>query len=1014
MEGYMFEPFVGIVVPCYNAASTIGRTLESIRLSHYANYEVILVNDGSTDRTLDILNDYASRDGRLVVINQKNGGVSSAWNKGVAAISADYVAFLDADDVFFDKSLSERMKVFVEEDDPELIGVFCPAVMLGENLEILRQEPLFNHLLPQNRLYFSSLLDSLFEPSSVILKKNVFTDAGGFDELLYPAQDLEFWFRIMRNGGYFRKAEGCFVGWVQHPTSATSETILKHHNQFRKVFERISSPANGQNVAEFQQGWGRTTYYRSLTQRALVSSLMAAIIGQHSAAEEISHDISKIFLEQTSASELVDTIKFCAMRALCRSEADWPDSLWPPIRENVLRFLLGLCERFTNSCRVLVTVINHLVQLAVPDSARDSARAVPAAPESTDLDFLEILPVSLIDEHQDIVDMIHRKSAELNVGIGWHYLLDLIWIIKNVMALPRGSVILDAGAGNGLLQFILADMGYRVISADFSERVIPHTCLAQYTILQADSGRKYENEYIRHLSTEFQGRHNNNEPVAQPGASLRNQIDRCQQGTIIYYRVDICAMDQIDNASIDCVVSVSALEHNSPESLTVAVRELERILKPGRQMLITVSAADRGDWYHEQSKGWCFTDTTLTRLFSLQRPRSNFNLYSSHFKELKSCSHLQQHLDPSYYRSGNNGMPWGKWDPQYQPVGIRKLNTVSGALSSTLQAASAPALPRPHHPAQPSVPPMAAFIDTTDGCNLHCTFCSRNNSKIKMMTVDEFELILDRICPFINSLQLSCAWEYSISPNALDIVRTLGLYCIETTTIYTNGQILPEKLAESIIEAGITNLVFSIGEAKQETYERIRKGGIFDRVIRNIEMVHRMKERAGTMKPRLCANLTVINSNIGELPDFVTLAHELGISEIRGRHLILNEGMEMDTEVIRDEAYANGIIDTAYELTVRYGMTFHIPRYPSNGGEKNCRAPWSQLYIASNGDVAVCPRIHKYSTIGNLIYQEMHTLLSSTALADLQRQMQSRSFSNPVCGICTQNKETEIYINQGF
>src|SRR5208282_5261887 len=103
--------------------------------------------------------------------------------------------------IFFADSLSERMKEFVQEDDSEMIGVFCPSIMLGENLEILRQEPLFNHLLPQNRLYFSSLYDSVFNPSSVILRKSEFTRAGGFDESLCPEEDFEFWHRVMRNGG---------------------------------------------------------------------------------------------------------------------------------------------------------------------------------------------------------------------------------------------------------------------------------------------------------------------------------------------------------------------------------------------------------------------------------------------------------------------------------------------------------------------------------------------------------------------------------------------------------------------------------------------------------------------------------------------------------------------------------------------------------------------------------------------------------------------------------------------
>ncbi|MRR53109.1 MAG: glycosyltransferase [Deltaproteobacteria bacterium] len=1011
MEESMFEPFVGIVVPCYNAEATIARALTSIRLSRYANYEVILVNDGSSDRTLEILNEFASLDNRLVVIDQRNSGVSATRNRGVAASSADYIAFLDADDIFFDTSLQERMKVFALEDDPEMIGVFCPSVMLGENMEFLREEPLFDHMLPQNRLYFSSLNDSIFNPTSVIMKKSAFTAVGGFNESLCPAEDFEFWHRVLRHGGYFRKVEDCYVGWVQHPASASHANILKHYRQCRKVFEIINSPADG--IVEFQQGLGGAVQHRSLTKKAFTSSLMAAIIGQQAEADEISQDISRICLEQTFVTELVDTVKFCAMRVLCRPESDWPARLWPIVRVSVLSFLVGLSERFDNKCLALAATIIYLDSLPVAASSTESDSAAFDAGDRYDYESTEILPVSLIDEHKEIVEMIHRRSAELKVGLGWHYLLDLIWIIKNISSLPRGSVVLDAGAGNGLLQFILADMGYRIVSADFSERIIPHNCLTRYTILKADSGRSYDNEYTRHLSTEFQARRHTDEPSARSAGALRELITQCDEGTIIYYRTDLCSMAELEDASIDCIVSVSALEHNSPENLTIAVHELERVLKPGRSMLITLSAADNQDWFHEQSKGWCFTEITLARLFSLQRPRSNFNRYDQHFQELQTSNYLQQHLDPCYYRSGNNGMPWGKWDPEYQPVGIRKLRRVTGTQTEVTRDESTTA----QHlcsPANANRPPIAAFIDTTDGCNLHCSFCSRNNGKITMMNVEEFGLILDRVSPYINSLQLSCAWEYSISPIAGDIVRTLGRYNIETTTIYTNGQILSEALAASIIEAGITNLVFSIGEAKRVTYERIRKGGSFDRIIGNITMIKRMKERTGAAWPRLCANLTVINSNIAELPDFVDMAHGLGITEIRGRHLILNEGMEVDTEIIRDAARANHIIETARSRAARYGITFQVPLYSRDGGEKNCRAPWSQLYIASNGDVAVCPRIHKYSTIGNLLQQEMGPLLAGTELTGLRRQMESRSFNNPVCGICIQNKETEIYINQGF
>jgi radical SAM protein with 4Fe4S-binding SPASM domain len=309
---------------------------------------------------------------------------------------------------------------------------------------------------------------------------------------------------------------------------------------------------------------------------------------------------------------------------------------------------------------------------------------------------------------------------------------------------------------------------------------------------------------------------------------------------------------------------------------------------------------------------------------------------------------------------------------------------------------------------------ISALIDTTDGCNLQCSFCSRKNSKIEMMSTENFSTVLKKIRPYVENVQLCCAWEYSIAANAHKIVKLLGNYQFSSSTIYTNGQILPDQLAQSIIDAKIDNLVFSVGEAKKETYERLRRGGKFEKVLANIAKLSDLKQRVDAKAPRLCANLTLINSNIAELPDFVPLAFHLGIREIRGRHLILNEGLEMSDEVIRDTVSANAILDLSEQKARAYGIAFNIPRYGNAVRSKNCKAPWTQLYIGSDGNVSVCPRIHKYAVIGNILQQDMQQILTNPAILSLQQQMQKRQFVNPVCGICVENLENQQAINQGF
>lgn len=132
-------------------------------------------------------------------------------------------------------------------------------------------------------------------------------------------------------------------------------------------------------------------------------------------------------------------------------------------------------------------------------------------------------------------------------------------------------------------------------------------------------------------------------------------------------------MTDIADESNDYAVAVSSLEHNDPEMLSSVVEEIMRTLKPGGTLLATLPAAKDKDWFHEPSSGWCFTEESLRSSFELSASTpSNFSDYDVFLDRLVVCEELQQGLSALYYRSGDNGMPWGVWDPQYQPVGIIK------------------------------------------------------------------------------------------------------------------------------------------------------------------------------------------------------------------------------------------------------------------------------------------------------------------------------------------------------
>jgi radical SAM protein with 4Fe4S-binding SPASM domain len=1014
------EPLVSVVIPCYNAAKTILRALNSIDKCRYSNLEIIAINDGSTDPTGDLLEAVRKVDNRVKVIQQKHAGVALARNVGVANASSNYVAFLDADDIYLSNCLSDRMNIFLKEDSKDLLGVYCPALLLDENLKIILNAPLFDHQTSYDRLYFSSTYASIFNPSSVIVKKTKFIEAGGFDPALSFGEDYDLFHKMMRTGGYFKKVYSCYIGWVQHPKSTTHGNIFENYKQCKTVINKIFSPdRSGLFNNGYPDSMGFYFHQEAISKRALSNALIAVILGDIEEAIKISYDIHSSYFGKLNCDEIIKILKFNTIKITCQPESEWPIPVWAKIKENIFEYLQRLkylpCNKSDNAADLIIKDIIEFDDLVSHNDG--TIKLYELQKNNVNDESIELLSPEIIDKNRELVEFIFKKSSELQVGLGWHYILDLVWIIAHVRHLPKGSIILDAGAGNGILQFILSDMGYIVISADFADRVIPKNCVSRYNIIQIKSKVDHDNEYIRHLKTEFYGNKNISQEKAAIDVedNISDMIHTVDHGTLFYYTTDICEMSLIKDSSIDCVVSLSALEHNPEDRVKNAVSELRRVLKARKSMFITVNADESKDWFHEQSKGWCYSEKTIRDLFGIKFQQSNFCDFNRILCLLKDCKLLKENLSASYYRSGNNGMPWGVWDPKYIPVGLVVSNDKKNAVEKIELLNKSNPCQFNDSPVQKSEKKyLEVLIDTTDGCNLHCAFCSRDNKKITIMSSDIFRKIFEKIGSLTTSVQLCCAWEYSIAPNAQEIVEILGSYHIARTSIYTNGQVLPDKLANSIINAKINSIVFSVGESRKATYERLRRGGNFERLLKNIKKITNLKNKLGKEHPRVCANLTIINSNLPELPEFVDMAHHLGFSEIRGRHLILNEGLDMDGEVISDRENANQILEIAKEKANRAGIIFNVPRYNESERFKDCKAPWRQLYISSNANVSVCPRIHKYVTIGNLNEQSLSEVLNSHNAIHIRKEMSEEQFSNPVCGICLKNKESSQYINQGF
>src|SRR4051812_9104737 len=102
------NPYVSVIIPAYNAEATIAETVSSILAQTFENFELIVVNDGSTDKTAAVIKDTFGSDPRVTLINQKNGGVARARNSGISASQCEFIAPIDADDLWHPTYLEKQ------------------------------------------------------------------------------------------------------------------------------------------------------------------------------------------------------------------------------------------------------------------------------------------------------------------------------------------------------------------------------------------------------------------------------------------------------------------------------------------------------------------------------------------------------------------------------------------------------------------------------------------------------------------------------------------------------------------------------------------------------------------------------------------------------------------------------------------------------------------------------------------------------------------------------------------
>ena len=232
---------------------------------------------------------------------------------------------------------------------------------------------------------------------------------------------------------------------------------------------------------------------------------------------------------------------------------------------------------------------------------------------------------------------------------------------------------MDAGAGVGVMQWYLARQGAEVISVDrLSRSALPLRYRSRFQV------KGLRSEDLSPPARVLQQRFSQGGGLLKLSSPAREVFNSLGQhtgnGQVQIYNQDLANLVDIPDASLDAVVSVSALEHNTQEGLAQVMVELMRTLKPGGVLLATLTAGRDQDWWHDASSAWCYSDATIRQLFNLSpETPSNYDRYDECFAALLDCAELRDNLASFYFHSDHNGMPWGVWEPQYQPVGVCKI-----------------------------------------------------------------------------------------------------------------------------------------------------------------------------------------------------------------------------------------------------------------------------------------------------------------------------------------------------
>lgn len=185
----MAKPLISIIIPTYNRALKIINAVQSVLSQSYSKFELIVIDDGSTDQTETAV--ASVKDSRLNYFKIDRSGVSKARNLGASMAEGSFLAFLDSDDIWHKDKLKKQ--VAFQLGNPQLLISQTQEIWIRNNKRV---NPKNKHAKPAGYIFPESLHLCTITPSSVIMARELFESHGGFDENMVSCEDYDLWLRI--------------------------------------------------------------------------------------------------------------------------------------------------------------------------------------------------------------------------------------------------------------------------------------------------------------------------------------------------------------------------------------------------------------------------------------------------------------------------------------------------------------------------------------------------------------------------------------------------------------------------------------------------------------------------------------------------------------------------------------------------------------------------------------------------------------------------------------------------